>query len=161
MATMREQILARAETLLSTTPPSGVPTVKRTRIDSPVITDLPALTLVQWNDAVAPQGASRPDEPDRDDSSMDGALVNRWVDLRIEALAAGSDGVPEDAACDPLLAWVVKALLAEGAFTGLANRVRELGTQFEYERAERPFCRATMTVRVKYQSKTDDAELRY
>ena len=40
-----------------------------------------------------------------------------------------------------------------------SNPADEVGTKFEYEQAETSFCRSTMTFRIQYQSRADDAEL--
>ena len=46
-----------------------------------------------------------------------------------------------------------------GTFGGVANHpADEVGTKFEYEQAETSFCRSTMTFRIQYQSRADDAE---
>ncbi len=153
MSTIREQIVAGAVTALSTGAPAGVPTPVRTRLDSPTADQLPALTVYQAAETVETMrdfkagGAAR------------GPIVRRSVLLNVEVLTKAGAGDEPDKAADPILAWATKALGAAGTLSGLANNpADEVGTKFEYEQAETSFCRSTMTFRIQYQSRADDAE---
>ena len=78
---------------------------------------------------------------------------------QVEVVTKAGAGDEPDKVADPILAWATKALAAADTFGGLANHPPdETGTRFEYEQAETSFCRATMTFRIQYQSRTDDAE---
>jgi hypothetical protein len=153
MSTIREQIVAAAVTALATGAPPGVPAPVRTRLDSPSADQLPALTVYQAAETVETMrdfkagGASR------------GPIVRRYVLLNVEVLTKASAGEEPDKAADRILAWATKALGAAGTLGGLANHpADEVGTKFEYEQAETSFCRSTMTFRIQYQSRADDAE---
>ena len=153
MSTIREQLVAAAVTAIATGAPPGVPAPVRTRLDSPAADQLPVLTVYQAAETVETMrdykagGASR------------GPVVRRSVLLNVEALTKAGAGEEPDKAADPILAWATKALGAAGTFDGLANHpADEVGTKFEYEQGESSFCRATMTFRIQYQSRADDAE---
>jgi len=153
MSTIREQIVAAAVTALATGAPPGVPVPVRTRLDSPSTDQLPALTVYQAAETVETMrdfkagGASR------------GPIVRRSVLLSVEVLTTTGAADEPDKAADPILAWATKSLGAAGTFNGLANHLAdEVGTKFEYEQAETSFCRSTMTFRIQYQSRADDAE---
>lgn len=154
MSTIREQLVASAVTALATGAPSGVPAPVRTRLDSPSADQLPALTVYQAAETVETMrdyhagGTSR------------GPIVRRTLLLNIEVLTKADEGAEPDKAADPILAWATKALGAAASFDGLANQpADEAGTKFEYEQGETSFCRATMTFRIEYQSRADDAEV--
>ena len=153
MSTIREQIVAAVATALTVNKPSGVPTPVRTRIDSPATEQLPALTVYQGIEKVDTAFPSRPGQLSR------GPVVRRALDVIIEVLTKASADAPADKAADPILAWATAALCADGALAGLAKQVDEVGTKFDYEQGEASFCRASMTVRIGYQTRVDNAEL--
>lgn len=153
MSTVRERIVVSAVTALATGAPPGIPAPVRTRLDSPTADQLPALTVYQAAETVETMrdfkagGAAR------------GPVVRRSVLLNVEVLTKAGAGEEPDKVADPILAWVTKALGVAGTFDGLANNpADEVGTKFEYEQAETSFCRSTMTFRIQYQSRADDAE---
>ncbi|MFH1680360.1 MAG: hypothetical protein ABIH26_06920 [Candidatus Eisenbacteria bacterium] len=153
MSTIREQIVAATLTALATGTPPGVPAPVRTRLDSPAADQIPVLTVYQAAETVETMrdykagGASR------------GPVVRRSVLLNVEVLTKAGAGEEPDKAADPILAWATKALGAAGTLGGLANHPPdEVSTKFEYEQGESSFCRATMTFRIQYQSRSDDAE---
>lgn len=151
---MREQIVAAAVAALSTGAPPGVPAPVRTRLDSPSADQLPALTVYQATETVEPMHDLRLGRASR------GPVVRRSLLLNAEVITKAGAGTEPDKAVDPILAWATKALGAAGTFDGLANHpADEVGTKFEYEQGETSFCRATMTWRIQYQSRADDAEL--
>ena len=154
MSTIRERIVAAVVTALATNTPTGVPAPVRTRIDSPSADQLPALTVYQAAETVEPmhdyKSGGRP---------MRGPVIRRSVQLNVEVITAAGAGEEPDKAADPILAWATKALGAAGTFDGLANHpADEVGTKFEYEQGETSFCRATLTFRIPFQSRADDAE---
>jgi len=153
MSTIREQLVASAVTALAAGTPPGVPPPVRTRLDSPSADQLPALTVYQAAETVESMHDYRAGGASR------GPIVRRTLLLNIEVLTKAGEGAEPDKAADPILAWATKALGAAGNFGGLANQpADEVGTKFEYEQAETSFCRATMTFRLEYQSRADDAE---
>jgi len=153
MSTIREQIAAAAVTALATGAPPGVPAPVRTRLDSPSADQLPALTVYQAAETVETMRDLKAGGVSR------GPVVRRSVLLIIEVLTKAGAGEEPDKAADPILAWATKALGAVGTLGGLANHpADEVGTKFEYEQAETSFCRSTMTFRIQYQSRADDAE---
>ena len=153
MSTIRERLVAAAVTALATGAPSGVPAPVRTRLDSPDANPLPALTVYQAAETVETMRDYRAGGASR------GPVVRRAVLLNVEVLTKAGAGEEPDKAADPILAWATKALGAAGTFDGLANNpADETGTKFEYEQSETSFCRATMTFRIQYQSRADDAE---
>jgi len=155
VSTIREQIVAAAVIALNTSRPIGVPAAVRTRVDSPAADQLPALTVFQALETVKPMFDERPGR-----ASVDGPVVRRYVDIAIEALTKAGSGNEPDKAADPLLAWASKALGSVNSLGGVAKGpAKEQGTQFNYEQGETSFCRATMTVRVPYQTRSDNAEL--
>jgi len=153
MSTIREEIVAAAVTALATGVPPGVPAPVRTRLDSPSADQLPALTVYQAAETVEAMRDLKAGGVSR------GPVVRRSVLLNIEVLTKAGTGEEPDKAADPILAWATKALGAVGTLGGLANHpADEVGTKFEYEQAEASFCRSTMTFRIQYQSRADDAE---
>ena len=153
MSTIREQIVASAVAALATGAPPGVPAPMRTRLDSPSADQLPALTVYQATETVEPMHDYRAGRASR------GPIVKRSVLLNVEAITKATTNAEPDKAADPILAWATKALGAAGNLGGLANDpADEVGTKFEYEQGETSFCRATMTFRIQYQSRADDAE---
>lgn len=160
MSTIREQITtAVMEHLAAVSRPAEIPAPVRTRLESPKPSQLPALTVYQGREIVDPIHDERPGRSSR------GAIVRRALDLKIEAVVKAVSGSPADVAADPLLVWVTAAMSSigrietVGAPRGLANDTPdEIGTTFEYEQGEYSFCRATLTYRIFYQSRTDNAE---
>jgi hypothetical protein len=151
--TIREQIVAAVTAALATGAPPGVPAPIRTRLDSPSADQLPALTVYQSSETVEPMHDYRLGRASR------GPIVKRSVLVNVEVITKAGAGTEPDKAADPILAWATKALATAGNFGGLANNpADEVGTKFEYEQAETSFCRATMTFRIQYQSRADDAE---
>jgi hypothetical protein len=153
VSSIREQIVAAAFTALTTGRPIEVPAPVRTRLDSPSTDQLPVFSVYQVAEAV---------EPERDrrtGSAARGPVVRRSLLLNVEVVTKAGAGEEPDKAADPILAWATKAIAAGGRFSGLANDpADEAGTKFEYEQGETSFCRATMTFRFEYQSRSDDAE---
>lgn len=153
MSTVRERIVTSAVTALATDSPPGVPTPVRTRIDSPSADQLPALTVYQVAETVEPMHDLRAGRASR------GPLVKRSVLVNVEVITRAGANEEPDKAADPILAWATRALGAAETFGGLANHpADEVGTKFEYEQGETSFCRATMSFRIQYQSRVDDAE---
>ena len=153
MSTIREQLVAAAVSALATGAPPGVPAPVRTRLDSPSTNQLPALTVYQAAETVEPMRDYRAGRTSR------GPVLRRSLLINVEAVTMAGLGQEPDKAADPILAWATKALAAAGTFDGLANDpADEIGTKFEYEQGETSFCRSTMTFRIQYQSRTDDAE---
>ncbi len=153
MSTIREQIVSAAVLALATGAPAGIPEPVRTRLDSPSVDQLPALTVYQGTETVESMR-----EPKAGTASR-GPVARRSLLLSVEVLTKAGAGMQPDAAADPILAWATAALAAAGNFGGLANGpADELGTKFEYEQAETSLCRATQTFRIEYQSRADDAE---
>ena len=153
MSTVRERIVAAAVAALASGAPPGVPAPVRTRIDSPGADQLPALTVYQAAETLEPMHDPRPGR------AVHGPLVKRSVQLNVEVITKAGASEEPDKAADPILAWATQALGAAETFDGLANRpVDEVGTKFEYEQGETSFCRATMTFRIQYQSRADNAE---
>ena len=153
MSTIREQIVAAAVTALASGAPPGVPAPVRTRLDSPSADDLPVFTVYQTGETVEPMRDLRAGGVSR------GPVVRRSLLLNVEVLTKAGAGEEPDKTADPILAWATKALGAAGTFNGLSNHpADEVGTKFEYEQAEASFCRSTMTFRIQYQSRADDAE---
>ncbi len=153
MNTIREDIVAFAVAALATDAPPGVPVPIRTRIDSPSADQLPAFTVYQAAETVEPMHDPRLGRAAR------GPLVRRSVLLNVEVITKAGAGAEPDKAADPILSWATKAMGAAAGFDGLANHpADEVGTKFEYEQGETSFCRATMTFRIQYQSRVDDAE---
>jgi hypothetical protein len=151
--TIREQIVASAAAALASGAPPGVPAPIRTRLDSPSADQLPAFTVYQASETVEPMHDYRLGRASR------GPIVKRSVLLTVEVITKAGAGAEPDKAADPILAWATKALAAAENFGGLANNpADEVGTKFEYEQGETSFCRATMTFRIQYQSRADDAE---
>lgn len=154
MSTVRERIVAAAVAALGTDAPPGMPSPVRTRLDSPSVDQLPALTVYQGAETVE---AMR--DP-RTGTSSRGPVVRRSVLLQVEVLTKAGPGMEPDKAADPILAWATRALASAGTLDGLANHsADELGTRFEYEQGESSFCRSTITFRIQYQSRAEDAEL--
>ncbi|MBU2499959.1 hypothetical protein KJ682_01385 [bacterium] len=153
MSTIREQIVAAAVLALATDAPVGVPAPVRTRLDSPGSDQLPALTVYQGAETVETMREAKTGTASR------GPIVRRSVLVSVEVLTKAGAGEEPDKAADPILAFATTALAAAGTFGGFANGpADEIGTKFEYEQAETSFCRATMTFRIDYQSRADDAE---
>jgi len=157
MSSIREQIVEAAVDALTTDRPAEIPEPVRTRLVSPRAAQLPALTVYQGREVVSPMRDEKAEE-----RSSRGAVVRRALDLQIEVVTlATKSGDPADKLADPILCWAVKSIVGSGTFNKLLNDpADEAGTLFDYEQSkEGSFCRATMTVRCHYQSKTDDAEL--
>ena len=153
MSTIREEIVAAAVTALATGTPPGVPAPVRTRLDSPSADELPALTIYQAAETVEAMRDLKAGGVSR------GPVVRRSVLLNVEVLTKAGAGEEPDKAADPILAWATKAFGTAGTLNGLANHpADEVGTRFEYEQGETSFCRATMSFRIQYQSRVDDAE---
>lgn len=154
MSTIREQVVVAAVAVLAAGRPAEVPAPVRTRLESPRPDQLPAFTVYQGGEIVSPMREPK----NEDERTSRGAVVRRALDLKIEVVVKATDAAA-DATADPLLAWVTSALVGAGKLGGLLNDpADEAGTVFEYEQGEFLFCRATMTFRLHYQSKTADAE---
>ena len=153
MSTIREHIVALAVQALGTGAPEGIPAPVRTRLDSPTPGKLPALTVYQASETVETMRDYRAGGTSR------GPVVRRALLLNVEVLTKAGAGSEPDKAADPILAWATEALASAGTFNQLANQpADEVGTKFEYEQGETSFCRATMTFKIQYQSRADDAE---
>lgn len=161
MSTIREQIVSAVMTYLGTFErPEGIPAPVRTRVASLKPDQLPAITVYQTREIVDPIRDERPGRASR------GAIVRRALDLRFEiATKAVPNGTPSDGLADPILAWISSAMAGIGnlvtaeAARGLCNQAPdEIGTAFEFESVEYPFCRASLTYRFLYQSSSTNAE---
>lgn len=153
MSTVREQIVAAAVAALGTGAPTGIPAPVRTRIDSPSLDQLPALTVYQASETAEPMQDLHLGRGSR------GPVVRRSLLLNVEVLTKAGAGEEPDKAADPILAWVTKAMAVADDFEGLADEAAdETGTKFEYEQAESSFCRATTSFRIRYQTLAVDAE---
>lgn len=154
MSTIREQIVATAVMALNTDRPAEVPEFVRTRLDSPGAEQLPANTVYQGVESVETMRDFRPGG-----GASRGPIVRRSVLLNVEVLTKAGAGEEPDKVADPILAWATKAIAGVASFNGLSNNpADEIGTKFEYEQGETSFCRATMTFRIQYQTRADDAE---
>ena len=152
MSTIREQIVAAAFVAISTDVPGGIPAPVRTRLESPNAEQLPAVTVYQGREIVDP---TRDEKEGRTSRSV---IVRRALELHVETVVK-AEGVAADALADPMIAWATSSLVGAGTLGGLADDpADEMGTVFEYERAEFSFVRARTTFRFKYQSRRDDAE---
>ena len=154
MSSIRERIIDAVHTALNTDRPEGIPETVRTRIVSPDADDLPAITLYQEGEGVTPKNEEREGMWGRD------VIVNRAVTFNVEVLVkAGTGDPPADQAADPYLVWATQAIVGAGRFDNLSMFCAdEMGTKFSYEQENYAFCRATMTWKVKYKSRTDDPE---
>jgi hypothetical protein len=158
MATVREQIVAMAATVLETGRPSGVPSPIRTRLETVAAADLPAITVYQRAEQVRRMHDPRPGQTMR----TAGPVVRRTLILVVETLTKRVGDTREDQAADPMLAWATAALIGKmelDRFSGLVNDFDEAGTEFAYEQSDHAYCRATQLFEVHYQSKTSNAEM--
>lgn len=153
MSTVRERIVLAVIDALGTDAPEGFPAPVRARLDSPDADQLPALTVYQATEIVAPMRDSKTG------AAMRGPVVRRALLLNVEiSVAAEGDGV--DALLDPYLAWITSAVVGCDTIGGLAdNPPDEAGTQFGYEQAKVSIAKATVTFRIEYPTLPDNAEL--
>ena len=154
MSSIREQIMAAIVVALNDSRPGNVPEFIRTRVDSPDPGQLPVNSVYQGEEIVGrmtDEGEGR---------TSRGPVLRRAVIVHIEAVTKAAGASVPDKELDPTLVWVTSKMAAAGRFAGdLADYPGdELGTRFEYERAESSFCRATMRWRIEYQTTSTDAE---
>jgi hypothetical protein len=152
MSTLLTQIGDAMRTALDTGRPAGVPSVGFWT-GLPVDTGaLPHRTLGWLNESVQPVGPN------------ESALVRRSVRFAVEDLVAASSTISAQAAAEPLRAWSVRALAGnrylDAGGVPLAIHTAEIGTQWELEQAEVPFCRVIHEFEVTFTTRANDAELR-
>lgn len=152
MSTIRDQIIQAVITALETDAPEGIPAPVRTPLDSPSAAQLPALTVYQLREIVAPM------RDKTTGAAMRGPVVRRVLDLNIEVIGAWP-GAGADAELDPILAWITSSVVGAGTFDGLAdNPADEAGTAFQYEQGQLSLVRAIVGFRFEYQTARDNAE---
>lgn len=152
MSSIRERIVLAVIAALGTDAPEGFPAPVRARLDSPDAEQLPALTVYQVTEIVAPMRDSTTG------GAMRGPVVRRALLFNVEVLvAAEGDGV--DAQLDPYLVWITSSVIGGDTFGGLAdNPADEAGAKFGYEQAKVSIAKATVTFRIEYQTLRADAE---
>jgi hypothetical protein len=151
---IREQIVLAAVDALDNDRPDEIPSAVRGRVESPASKALPLLTVYQGTEFVLPM---HDEKEGKEGFSNRGDVVRRALALNIDIITTCGPGIEAEAAADPIMTWVTKALAAADRFGGLANEpAEEIGTKFSNESVDVPLCRATMTFRVKYQSRADD-----
>lgn len=149
--TIKERIIVAAFAAISTDRPSGVPVPVRTRLDSPSADQLPALTMYQGPEVVAPMR-----EPAQDVDTSSDPVVRRVLALKVETIVAAV-AVGADALADPIVEWVIVSMIGAGDFGGLADRVvMEIGTEPEYEEADLKYVRMLTTFEIQYQTLIGD-----
>ncbi len=154
VSTIRERIVAAAVTALATGAPAGRPGTGPDpagfagRGPAPGAHRLPG-GRDGGDHARLPRRAARPADP-----SSGGRCSSTWRSSPRPAPATSPTRSPTRSSPGRPRPWA-----RPGTFDGLANQpADEAGTRFEYEQAETSFCRATMTFRIQYQSRADDAE---
>ncbi|MEY8688327.1 MAG: hypothetical protein AB9M53_00425 [Leptothrix sp. (in: b-proteobacteria)] len=137
MATLREQILARALVALTGTTPAGA-NVFRSREASITRAMTPAIVLM-------PQG----EQDDRYGQSTD------HHQFTIE-VAIFSRGDPWDQIADGVAEAVHRVLIADAGLQALATDVRKVSTSYESEEADRTAGTLGSVYRITYLSKSSD-----
>lgn len=139
-ASRREQILQAILTTLNTGAPGGVPAFTRSRTREVEVASLPQGALAPISEEVTKEGG-------------------RWNTVAVRTMEFAVDywNQPADAATDDGVQWITKALVGQ-KLGGLAHVIEELGTRWEFQGGNPPACRATVTLRVRYQSHEADQE---
>lgn len=154
MSSIREQIIVAVMAHLATVErPTGIPAPVRSRLVSPRSDQLPVLTVYPGREVVSPMHAPR------EGRTSSGAIVQRALEVKIEAVVLAT-GAAAEAAADPLLVWVTKAMASIGRIGGLIDDPPdETETNFEYEQGQFAFARATMIFLMAFPTLTGDPEL--
>lgn len=153
--TILQQIGNAMQAALNTARPAGVPEAKFWSGIALEPSDLPARTLA-WTEETATRAGA--------DTSP---LVRREVTFAVQDLVAGEGegGLTAQAVCEELRAWSVSALVGNryteaGGGVPLAIDTVEMGTLWEFEQGEAPFCRCTHSFRVTFTTRATNAEQR-
>lgn len=142
-ASIREQIAVAVVAALSAAGrPTGL-TVHRERT-RPIETDaLPAI-LVYFEDDAAPKPF--------DGQKYRSPLVKRSVQISLQCRAAGSQGLPPDAALDPITVWATQRMFADETFGTLAIGVEEGRTEWKSREGDIPVAAATIRFSIDYRT---------
>jgi hypothetical protein len=147
VSSQRELIIQAAVAALNVGTPSGVPPAERATtlaLDSQTLPKI--LVYLGPKDRASDVGG--PAGPIRDCS----------LSLTIDCWAAGTEVLSADAAADPLVVWVIKAL-EDQHLGGLVTGLREAETEFELARADVPICVASVKMIAEYTHKAGDLEI--
>lgn len=149
MASIREQIILAAVTLLGATgKPAGL-TVMRERT-RPIENDqLPAIVVYCEDEEPTTLADQRYRAP----------LTERHLVLMCELRAVASATVPPDAALDPLYVWAVQQLLQNENFGGLAMGVTEGPMKWKSREADAIYAAADLRFVVHYSTSRLDPTL--
>jgi len=148
MSSLREQAVQAAVTALNTDTPAGVPQTERARTLALDAANLPTIIAYAVKDEAGDVGGRK------------GPIVARKLRLHFECWAVETEELSADAAVDPLICWVVKAL-TDSTLGGLLNGLREAETTLVLDREDRAVCYATVVMVADYQCKSGDLEQRH
>lgn len=153
--TILQQVANAVLAALNTGRPAGVPEAKLWTGIAIDPADLPTRTLA-WTE----------EKTDRAGGVATSALVVRRVSFHVQDLVAGTgaSGQPAQAIGEAYRAWTIKAIVAnrylDGSGVPLAIDTVEVGTLWEFEQGEEPYCRCTHSFDVTFTTRANDAELR-
>lgn len=117
-------------------------TVHRERTRPIEIDSLPAIMVYDDDDPPKPLGQQQYRAP----------LTEHQLTASLELRAAGSAGVPPDAALDPLYVWAMLAICADVTFGGLASEVEEGKTAWSSKEGVTPLAAAKLSFTVRYRT---------
>lgn len=148
MSSVQEQIVAAVVVVLNGPgKPAGVPAAQRARTFALSEALMPAALVYFLDDE---------ERPVTDDA---GPVVKGQAWVRVSCYAKGSATEAADQAADPMRAWAVKALHAEGtALEDLVNVCRLGRSRAAYSQGEHALCRLDLDFRVGFQADTFDPE---
>lgn len=140
-ASRREQILQAILAALNTSRPGAVGEFDRSRTDEVPVSQLP-------------RGAFAPiREPAEKQGGRGSAATTRRMMVAFDYWAT-----PTDAECDPGLQWITKALVDQ-KLGGLVHEIVEEGTVWVFAGGSPRACRATVTLKVQFQTHSADQTL--
>lgn len=143
MSTLREQIIEQAVLQVNTGTPSGVPVCVRTLMQPSEQAQLPAMICFPIREEI-----------DRDKTGRWGPSIVRALYLRFVIYAQGD---PADAALDPILSWVGKAL-GGSQLNGLAQDCTEHELNWQYDEGNYAVAACSLDFRVEYQTLRGDPD---
>lgn len=146
--TLREAILDEVFSLLNTSPPAGVE-VKRSHTFSINLAAAKSIVMVPVRDDPAPVGGR-----------SNAVLQYRELTIGVECRAKGTTSTRPDEEVDALLVHVVKSLCGRGDASLNYMQIEEGATTFNIQQADVSLCMATVEIRVRYTTRTNDPELK-
>jgi hypothetical protein len=79
-------------------------------------------------------------------------LTERQLSVGVQCRAKGTSSISPDAAIDPVLVWVIKTVMGNETFGGLANGAEEDRTVWSSREGDDPIAAATVHFTIKYRT---------